>query len=307
MTILIAALATTRGHPYMVLTIAFAVGALLFVLGFRTYREYRILADTPEVPLRSMPMGLVHVHGKTTGADRLTSPLTGVPCFYYRLHVEKYVKKDKGSEWEHVLSETEERKFYLDDGTAQVLVDPHGAQYEVLCTFRAEIGPSSSRRRSVDPSLGVPGPTEQDLRAYVTGYASRARAALDSVNMPGAKSAGKVLAVAQTIESLGVSLSGGGLSMDFGTGHSYRFTEHCLLVDRECNILGTCDENPRPKDDHDRNLIRKGQNEKTFLVTSESEMQIEKSLHRRAFGMILLGAALMIGAAAFALHVAGML
>jgi hypothetical protein len=307
MTILIAALATTSGHPYMVLAIAFAVGALLFVLGFRTYREYRILTDTPEVPVRSIPMGLVHVHGKTTGDDRLTSPLTGLPCFYYRVQLEKYVKKDKGSEWEKVGTQTDERKFYLDDGTGQVLVDPHGAQYEVLRTFRAEIGPNSSRSRSVDPSLGVPGPTEQDLRAYVTGGFSRARAALDAVHIPGAKTAGKVLAVGQALESLGVSLSEGGLSMDFGMGQSYRFTEHCLLADRECNILGTCAENPSPKDEHDRNLIRKGQNEKTFLITSESEKQIEKSLHRRAFGMILLGAAIMIGAAAFALHVAGML
>jgi hypothetical protein len=307
MTILIAALASTGSHPYLAIAIAFVVGALLFVLGFRTYREYRVLAETPEVPVRSIPMGLVHVRGKTTGDDRLTSPLTGVPCFYYRVQLEKWVKKEnENGQWEKVGTETAERKFYLADGTAQVLVDPHNAQYEVLRTFSGEIGLNSSHTRSVDPSLGVPGPTEQELHAYVSGGLARARAALEATNAPGAKTAEKVMAVAQKIDSLGLSLSGGGLTMDFGLGQSYRFTEHCLLADRECNILGTCAENPTPKGDNDRNLIRKGENEKTFLITSESEKQIEKSLRRRAVIMILLGAVVMIGATAIGLHIAGM-
>jgi hypothetical protein len=230
-----------------------------------------------------------------------------VSCFYYRVQLEKWQKKDKGGKWEKVRTETDERKFYLDDGTAQVLVDPHGAQYEVLRSFRGEIGPNSSRICNVAPSLGVPGPTEEDLQGYVRGGFSRARAALDSANSPGAETMGKVLAVGQRLGSLGVSLTEGGLSMDFGLGQSYRFTEYCLPAERECNILGTCAENPSPKDDHDRNLIRKGQNEKTFLITSQSEKQIEKSLRRRAFGMIVLGAVVMVGAVAIALHLAGML
>jgi hypothetical protein len=86
-----------------------------------------------------------------------------------------------------------------------------------------------------------------------------------------------------------------------------RFTEYCLIADRDCNVLGTCTENPSPKDEHDRNLIMKGQNEKAFLVTTKTEGQIEKSLHRKALVLIFLGAALMIGVTAFALHTRGML
>jgi hypothetical protein len=248
------------------------------------------------------------VRGKATGDNRLTSPLTGVPCFYYRVQLEKWVKKEnQNGRWEKVGTETAEQKFYLDDGTAQVLVEPHDAQFEVLRTFHGEIGTDSTHSRHVNASLGVPGPTEQDLAAYVKGGGSRARAALEASNAPGAKAAEKVVAVAQKISSLGLSLSEGGLTMDFGLGQSYRFTEHCLLADRECNILGTCSENPSPKDENDRNLIRKGENEKTFLITSESEKQIEKSLRRRAVIMILLGAVVMIGATAIGLHIAGML
>ena len=64
MTILIAALASTTQPPNFVLFIAFLIGALLFIFGFRTYREYRVLAETPETPVRSIPLGLVRGRGR---------------------------------------------------------------------------------------------------------------------------------------------------------------------------------------------------------------------------------------------------
>jgi hypothetical protein len=207
-----------------------------------------------------------------------------------------------------VRTDTGERKFYLDDATGRVLVNPQSAEYDVPQTFRAETGNQSVRNRYVDPTLGVPGPSEQDLVAYLTDT-SKARAALESSNVPGAKALGKALAVEQAIGSVGMGLSfaGGGVSFNLGGTQSYRFTEHCLLAERDCNIVGTCAENPSPKDEHDRNLIMKGQNEKTFLITSKSEEQIEKSLRWKAFALILLGTAVMVGIAAAALHIAGML
>ena len=39
--------------------IMFLMGALMFFLGFRSFRQYRLLADTPVIPVRSAPMGLV--------------------------------------------------------------------------------------------------------------------------------------------------------------------------------------------------------------------------------------------------------
>lgn len=309
MAVLLAALTgTDNNHPYLFATILFFLGMFLFAYGFRTYRKYRLLEDTPEIPVRSVAMGLVHVRGKATGDDRLASPLTGVPCYYYRVELEKWTQSGKDEKWETLRTDTEERKFYLDDGTAKVLVDPHSAEYDLPQTFRGEIGPKSGHAHYIDPSLGVAGPSEQDLRAYLTADFSRARAVLATMDMPGAETMGKVLAAGEKLESLGVSLSGGGLTVGLGNrGQSYRFTEHCLLAERECNIIGTCAENPSPKDDHDRNLILKGQNEKTFLVSSKSESQIEKNLRWKAFGFILGGATMTAGAVAIALNAAGLL
>jgi hypothetical protein len=71
--------------------------------------------------------------------------------------------------------------------------------------------------------------------------------------------------------------------------------------------LGTCVENPSPKDDHDRNLITRGENEKTFLISSMSEPKAEKGLRKQALILILIGSLFIIMAAVFALSSAGLL
>jgi hypothetical protein len=71
--------------------------------------------------------------------------------------------------------------------------------------------------------------------------------------------------------------------------------------------MGTWTENPTPADEKDRNLIKRGENEKTFLITTKTEKQIEKSLRLQAFFLVLLGAALIVGGVALALRSAHML
>jgi hypothetical protein len=281
---------------YLIMTVFVLVGLGVFIGGFRTYREYRILEDTPLEPIRSVPMGLVHIHGKTMGENRLSSPLTRTPCYYYKVQVEKWVKKDQDREgWETVRTDREMSPFYVDDTTGKVQVDPASAEFDVPKTFQAETGPRARGRRFVDPTLGIAGPSDEDLRAYLSQGPRQAAKPLASLPAPGAKALGKVLEVEQKLASLGVTMSGGGITLGGAGGQRFRFTEHCLIADRECNIVGTCVENPSAKDEHDRNLIKKGQNEPTFLISSRSEKELEKSVRRKAFLMILIGALMMIG------------
>jgi hypothetical protein len=283
----------------------------MFVLGFRIYRQYRIMADTPLIPVRSVPMGLVHVSGKSTGGAPLTSPITQVLCYYYEVKVEKRVKRGDKEEWESAGSEKAEVPLYVEDATGRILVNPQRAEYDVPRSFWGEVRPRTLLSfghppRKVDESLGVPLPTDEHLLAYLNGQFSRARAAVQASKMPGAKAMDKALGVAEKMQALGVSIGAGGISMDFGQ-HTYRLTEHCLVAGRVCNVMGTCAENPAPADEHDRNLIKRGENEKTFLITTKTEKQIEKSLRLRAFFLVLLGAAAIVGGVALALHSAHLL
>lgn len=265
----------------------FLIGALIFLWGFKAFRELRILEDIPLIPVRSVSMGLSRLKGKATGEDQLASPLTNQPCYYYRMHVEKWDEKGNESAWMSYKAKTETRRFYLDDGTGRALVDPQGAEFDVEYTFHAEIGPHSKNTRYVNPSLGAAGLAEAELRALVAANPKLMAGLLQSNDGPLVKPTDLPPAMAARIDPR----------------ESYRFTEHCLLADRECTVLGTCVENPSPKDEHDRNLVTKGVNEKTFLITTKAEMQEEKRLRRSAVRRILLGAGIMAAVTAIAVAV----
>jgi len=98
-----------------------------------------------------------------------------------------------------------------------------------------------------------------------------------------------------------------GIPSSGATSGQYRLTESCIVPDGTYDITGTCTENPNPADEHDRNLIAKGQNEPPFLISSKSEKQLESGLRRRAAGKIFGGAALAIVCLAIILAKLGLL
>src|SRR2546425_6227430 len=121
--------------------IGFIAGLVFFFKGFKVYREYRVLADTPEQPIRSIAMGLVHVHGKAKGEQLVSSPVTQSPCLFYRVNIEKWRTNSKGGgSWTHYKTDTNGVTFHLEDVTGKVLVDAQGAEYDLLQTAQREIG-----------------------------------------------------------------------------------------------------------------------------------------------------------------------
>ena len=53
--------------PTVFLALGACAGVYLFIKGFRVFRQLRVVEDTPAIPIRSIPMGLVHIRGKATG------------------------------------------------------------------------------------------------------------------------------------------------------------------------------------------------------------------------------------------------
>ena len=77
------------------------------------------------------------------------------------------------------------------------------------------------------------------------------------------------------------------------SGH-YRLKEYCLLPGKTYDITGTCAENPHPRDEHDRNIILKGTNEPTFLISSRTGTEVQSWLWKQSLWMVLGGAALAV-------------
>jgi hypothetical protein len=354
--------------------LGFGAGIYIFFKGFRQFRNYRLIADTPEIPIRSIPMGFAEIHGKAQGEKTVQSPVSHTPCFAYKVVIEKWKTQSqgRGGSWSHHRTDINGVDFYLSDGTGKVAVNAQGADLDLPQTARCEVG------QSAFTAAGVAA-TQQELLKYVSQadahwIGSWAERGLKSVgplsdsskeekrqallqafqHTPGTPDfmLGMMSMMAprmkQHLESMGTQsdpkheesrqaalqafehppgspefLEGirraeqmagaAGSNMKFdsimqamagGPGADaalfnaasgrYRFTEFCLVPGADYDISGTCVENPHPQDENDRNMIVKGTNEKVFLISSKSEKQLESGLRRRAFGMILGGAALSV-------------
>ena len=249
------------------LTVGFGAGLYYFYKGFRTFREYRVLADTPELPIRSLAMGLVEIHGQARIGQPVPSPVTQTPCCFYKVDIERWVKDKNGGHWSHTATDAGGPRFYLEDTSGKVLVDAHNAEYDLLQNAKVETGRGlgSGLGRllggigSSSPASGFKG----DLWAYASDAVARHK---------------------------GGNMFGGGT----GSGERYRLTEYLVVPDHWYDLTGTCVENPEPKDDYDRNMVMKGKNEPTFLISWRGEKEIERTLRNRAVKYIFGGAILSI-------------
>ena len=72
----------------------------------------------------------------------------------------------------------------------------------------------------------------------------------------------------------------------------FRLTEYCIVPGREYTVIGTCVENRAAKDEHDRNLIVKGTNEPTYMISDKGHVGVQGSLRGRAVLKVLVGSVL---------------
>lgn len=93
--------------------------------GFHFLRLKRRMENTPTSKTRSLAMGLVEVHGRARRKYALVSPMSQLPCTYYRL---RRYRRDRNNRWR--LSSSKDSAhvpFYLEDDTGRVLIDPQRA------------------------------------------------------------------------------------------------------------------------------------------------------------------------------------
>jgi hypothetical protein len=257
----------TSGGPQFL----FLIGILIFVYGFILYRRYRRLQDTPRIPARSVPMGFVHVHGKAEATESLMSPITKTPCLYYSLVIENWVRAGKRKGWNPLKSDKHFCKFYVEDETGRVLVNPAGAKFDSQRSFRGSIGPQANDGFYTDPTLGAKEVTANDLLLLKNQLITE---------RPHISLLGKSGQIGSTKAAAAFP----------GTG-SYRFTEICLPVGREVSVFGTCNEGASASN---LSVIGKGQKEKTFVITSNPEGQLEGHLRSWGVKLVLAGAIVLV-------------
>ncbi len=117
-------------------------GVFLFVRGFQMLRYKRLILNTPSSKIRSASMGLVEVTGMAKGPQVIPAGITGDPCYYYRATAWKLKQNGRNRDWERVADESLYVPFFVEDSTGRMLVNAQGAQLDVHCNFKDEIGTS---------------------------------------------------------------------------------------------------------------------------------------------------------------------
>ena len=74
-------------------------GVWMFFKGFRVFREYKVVEDTPRINIRSIAMGLVHIRGKAEVEPPILSPVSRTPCCFYKVEIEQWKSEGKSHAW----------------------------------------------------------------------------------------------------------------------------------------------------------------------------------------------------------------
>jgi hypothetical protein len=306
--------------------VGFLIGLWVFHRGFRRYRDYKVMTDTPVMAIRSLAMGHAEIYGIARGESMFLSPLTRTPCFYYKTEIERWVKKQKSEGWERMRTDTNLVGFDLEDLTGRVRVDPTRAEFGLEREARRVLG--QRRRQSLfglfrghRPEVADEPVSDEELYTYIRSGAGAmpaarvATAATTVEQMLGEHERRRGEAAALAREAEARSMQGlGGIFRRFGRvfggqtfpGGPYRVTEYVVADGRAYHVSGTCVPNPVPREENDRNLMTKGENEPLFRISSGTEKEAERRLRREAVLTILGGAAFVLVCLAMLLDKLGM-
>jgi hypothetical protein len=104
--------------------VAFVSGLTMFVRGFRVWRERRLIQNTPSSHIRSMAMGLVEINGVVEPRSMVSAPFSNHPCVFWEVDIATRSRNG----WRTVHRNVSGHPFFISDGTGAALVYPQGAE-----------------------------------------------------------------------------------------------------------------------------------------------------------------------------------
>lgn len=118
---------TAAAWPYALA----AMAVVSFFAWVATYRRYRQIHDLPTSKVASAAQGYVELFGRSQliAGTPILSKFLGLPCCWYRFHVER---RDSENKWSYEASGVSNEDFLLVDGSGECVISPDGA--EVLCS-----------------------------------------------------------------------------------------------------------------------------------------------------------------------------
>jgi len=236
-------------------TAAAVGGVILFVRGFRVWNERRLIQNTPRARIRSMAMGLVEIEGAIEPRSVLTGPFSGHECAYWQVDISTRSKDG----WNVVHRNSSRHPFYLRDETGVALVYPEGSECQV--------------------SFGVEevchGPFLPDCYAE---YIKSERLTVVSVMSVGEmRFRERLMQAGQSAFVLGSAMPRA-RAVDLGGDDAVESTG----TDGPQNRIATTDREVAA-------VVRRGQNETTFIISQESQLALTLDLGIHAVAQAIGG------------------
>jgi hypothetical protein len=251
-------------------SVALGAGPVMFRRSFRDLRVRRLIQNTPTSRIRSMAMGLVEINGEAIPRSELTAPFSGRACAYWQVDI---ATRSRRNAWHIVHRNASGNPFFLRDETGLALVYPQDATARL--NFQVE-----------EECLGISLPDVYARYLHEQHPAGNALWRLGSLRFRE-----RVLEAGQRVYVLGTVVP--------------RPQSVVISMDDELEATGTDDRRARRLHDLDhevRGVLRRGQNESTFIISQQSERELTMQLGLRASAELIGGPALALFGLAYWLH-----
>jgi E3 Ubiquitin ligase len=326
--------------------VAVTGGLYLFVQGFRLLARKHLIADTPTSRISSASMGLVEVNGQVNGPYTIPAVITGNSCLLYRTVAWQQGDSRRRNEWDKIAEEKQHVPFFLDDGTGQLLVDAQGAELDLERDYRGEFdasplsftalpdqvtsflarnGATPSRRVRIEEWTIKP-----NERLFVVGTIAEnigtqpTPSALSSVNEERLGAAPEIIRLSpetgpasstdMTLQGkIAAALTRAGIQKPEAWAAAGISTETAVAPERQISQIRvngqTGRENSRSAGLNLASpvVLRKGENNSTFLISWQSREHVIHSLGWKSMAMVFGGGGLMLMGIYVLLLQAGML
>lgn len=161
-------------------TIPLLLAALCFWGGFYFLRLKRQVENTPTSKIRSVAMGMVEVKGRALRKYALLSPMSHVPCVFYR--VTKY-RRENNNQWSvSSVTSSDNVPFLIEDDSGQVEVDPAGCRVRAGTKQEGVPGQVGLMRLNDSDEKWVEEIVVEGTLLYVLGFAAVKKATGPTMN-----------------------------------------------------------------------------------------------------------------------------
>jgi E3 Ubiquitin ligase len=314
--------------------VGIAGGLYLFVVGFRLLARKHLIADTPTSRIASASIGLVEVNGRVDGPYTVPAAITGNSCFLYRTVAWQQGDSRRRNEWDKVAEEKQHVPFFLDDGTGQLLVDARDAELDLERDYRGEFdaspfsftglpdqvssflgrnGVTASRRIRIEEwtikpneNLFIVGTVAENVGAQPAAPVSSGVGEVESMSSPEiirlSPETAPASAADMTLQGkIAAALTRAGIHKPEAWAAAGVSTETAIQSERQISQIRVNGQNGPDTSARPGNfnlaspvVLRKGENNLTFLISWQSRQDVIRSLTWKSISMVFGGGGLLL-------------